>query len=160
MIKEFNNVKEIKQYYDKESNTYEFKEDGEHIDLVVFNFDLNIKANIVADDIKARDITAYNIIAWNIVAYDINASDIKANNIDSFAINASDIDARDIKARNINARVINARDIIANDIDAGNINYYAVCFSYKNIKCKSIKGIRANAKHFALDGKIEVIEDD
>lgn len=120
MVKEFNNIKEIKQYYDKESNTYEFKEDGEHIDLVVFNFDLNIKANIVADDIKARD----------------------------------------IKARNINARVINARDIIANDIDAVNIDYYAVCFAYKNIKCKSIKGIRSNAKHFALDGKIEVREDE
>ena len=76
MIKEFNDLKEIEKYYDKESNTYEFKEDGEHIDLVVFNFNLNIKANIVADDIKARDITAYNIIAWNIVAYDINAGNI------------------------------------------------------------------------------------
>lgn len=30
--------------------------------------------------------------------------------------------------------------------------------TYFNIKCNSIKGRRKNAKHFVLDGKIEVLE--
>ena len=29
-----------------------------------------------------------------------------------------------------------------------------------NIKCKSVKGKRENAKHFVLDGKLELIEND
>ena len=111
MIKEFNSIEKLKKYYNKETNTYIFKENGEYIDLIKFNFDLNIKANIDACDIDARDIKAI------------------------------DIDARDIKARNIKA---------------DNIIYYAICFAYKNIRCKSIKGRIKNSKHLALDGKIEI----
>lgn len=57
----------------------------------------------------------------------------------------------DIKAEDINAGNIKAEDIKAKDI-----SYYAVCFVYKNIICKSIKGRGKNSKHFVLDGKIEV----
>ena len=39
-------------------------------------------------------------------------------------------------------------------------NYYAVCVAYNNIECKSIKGRRKNSKHFVLDGKLEVKEDE
>ena len=52
MKKEFNNLEEIQQYYDKNINTYVFKENNKYIELVTFNFDLNIEANIVAKDIK------------------------------------------------------------------------------------------------------------
>ena len=70
--------------------------------------------------------------------------EVKANII------AWDINARDIKAGNINAQ-----DIKALDIKAENILYYAVCFAYNSISCKSIKGKRfENSKHFALDGTI------
>ena len=48
MTKEFNSLKEIQKYYDEKSHTYIFKENGEYIDLVVFNFDLNVNANIEA----------------------------------------------------------------------------------------------------------------
>lgn len=126
MVKEFNSLEEIKKYYNKETNTYVFKEDSKYIDLVIFNFDLDIKANIDACDINARDINA-----WNIESCDINAI-------------------------NINAYDITADDINAYDIKANNIIYFAVCFAYKNIKCKSIKGRRENAEHFVLDGKIEI----
>jgi len=61
----------------------------------------------------------------------------------------------DINAWNINAGDINAWDIKAVDIDALDISYYAVCFAYNNISCKTIKGKRENSKHFCLDGKIE-----
>ena len=128
MIKEFNSLKEIKKYYDKKTNTYIFMEDGLYIKLVSFNFDLKVKANIKAIDINA----------WN-----IKALDIESRNIESL-----DIEARNIKAFDIEAR----------DIKASNINYYAVCFAYNNIKCKSIKGRKHNARHFVLDGKLEVEE--
>ena len=128
MIKEFNSLEEIEEYYDEKSNTYIFIEDDEYIDLVVFNFDLDVEANI-----DAKDIDALNIDALNIDACNIDASDIKAMNIEAWDINAWNIEAQDI-------------------------SYYAVCFAYKNIKCKSIKGRRDNAKHFVLDGKLEIEE--
>lgn len=121
IIKEFNNLEEIEKYYVKEMNTYVFKEDDRYIDLVIFNFDLDVNSNIEA--------------------YGINA-----NNIDVYNIKASDINALDIDSDNICAR----------NIDAWNISYYAVCFAYNNIKCKSIKGRRKNHKHFVLDGVLEV----
>ena len=145
MIKEFNNLEEIQQYYDKETNTYIFREDGKPIDLVVFNFDLSIEANIYAQDINAKDISAKNINAWNIIAYDIKADDIYA----------CDINARDINVRDIDAGSINA-----NNIKAKCITYYAVCFAYKNIKCKSIEGLKEHAKHFVLDGTLEWLENE
>lgn len=49
---------------------------------------------------------------------------------------------------------IKAWDIKAMDINAWDIDYYAVCCSYKNIECNSIKGRRQNCKHFCLDGEI------
>ena len=164
MIKKFNSIEEIQKYYIMQINAYVFKENGEYIDLVVFNFDLDINAHIYANsinaeninvwDISVRDIKALNINAWNINAWDIRAY----NNIDALNINAWDIKAFDIKAHDINANDIKADDINANDINADNINYYAVCFAHKNIKCKSIKGRRKNAKHFVLDGTLEVKE--
>lgn len=121
IIKEFNNLEEIQKYYVKETNTYVFREDDRYINLVIFNFDLDVSSNIEA--------------------YDINA-----NNIDAY----------DIKAGNINALNVNSDNISAININANNISYYAVCFAYENIKCKSIKGRRKNHKHFVLDGKLDV----
>ena len=143
MIKEFNSLEEIQKYYDEKSNTYVFKEADEYIDLVVFNFDLDVRA-----DIWTLDIIARNIKAKDIDAGDIKVCNINANNIIAYNINAFDIRANNINARNIDANNINAKDI----------NYYAVCFAYNNIKCNSIKGRRKNAKHFVLDGELEVLE--
>ena len=133
MTKEFNSLEEIEEYYDKKSNTYIFKEDDKYIDLIVLKFDLDIYGSIFAK----------NIYAFDIEAFDINADDITAWNI---------------RARDIKSKDITADDITAMDIEARDINYYAVCFAYYNIKCKSIKGRRKNAKHFVLDGKLEVEE--
>ena len=129
MIKEFNSLEEIQKYYDENTNTYIFKEDDEYIDLVVFNFDLAINANIDAMDINAWDIYANDINAW-----DINTRKIRANDIYAW-------------------------DIIASDINAKDISYFAVCYAYKNIICKSIKGRVPTAKHFVLYGKLEVEDD-
>ena len=126
MVKEFNNLREIQKYYDKKTDTYVFKEYNEYIDLIKFNFNLIINSNINACDIDALNINVRNINAWN------------------------------INANNINAYNINANDIIARNINAHNINYYAVCCAYCSIECNSIKGECENAKHFALDGKLEV----
>lgn len=167
MIK-FNSIEEIKKYYNKNTNTYEFIEDGILLD-VEFAFDLetdeNIKARCInAYDIKALDINAYDIKAedikaWDINAYDINVLDINALKINALGINARDINAGDINALDINARDISALDIKALDINALDITYYAVCFAYQNIECSSIKGRRVNAKHFVLDGEIKIVEE-
>ena len=143
IIKQFNNLEEIQEYYDRSTNTYVFKENGERIGLVVFNFSLNVKSNIEACNIKAYDINAYNIEAWDITAYNINAWNIKAGNI-----TANDIEAYDIWAC----------DISAGNIDAKNISYGAVCFAYNNIYCKSITSRRDRNKHFVLDGYLYIEE--
>lgn len=159
MIKEFNNLEEIEKYYIKDTNTYIFKEDGEYIDLVVFNFNLNVPSNIDVFSINAQDITAHNIHADNIKARDIKVNDIYSWDIKARNINARNITALDIKAYNINASDIDACDINTSNLDAKDISYYAVCTVYNNIRCKSIIGRRKNAKHFVLDGKLEVEND-
>ena len=79
--------------------------------------------------------------------FDLNMDiDIKADNIKAYDIDANNIDANDIKAN----------DIKAYDISADNINYYAVCYAYNNLSCKSIKGKRKNCKHFCLDVDIKI----
>ena len=161
MIKEFNNKDEIEKYYDEKTNTYIFKEDDEMIDLVVLYFNLNTNANI-----KAYDIKAYEIIARDIEALDINANDIIACDIHAFGIKSWDIYAwnvttwEDINALGIKARDIKARNIYSKNIVANNIEYERVCYAIQNIKCNSIKGRRKNAKHFVLDGTLEVEEND
>ena len=134
--KVFNNLKEIKKYYNKESNTYIFKEDNEYIDIVIFNFDLTVDANIDALD----------IIGWYIQARNIKAGDIKAKNI-----YAENIKAGNINALNIKAKDIYALDIGAYNIEAENISYCAVCYVRRVMKCKSIKGRLENSKHFVLE---------
>ena len=163
-MKEFNNLEEMKEYYEEKSNTYAFIENDEYIDLVVLNFDLEVQANIEAKDIKgkdimvqelnARDITAEDIEAWNIMARDIHADDIFASDMNIRDINARDIEALDISADNIEARDIGAKDIKATSIKARDIIYYALCFAYENITCRTIVGKRDNHKHFVLDGSI------
>lgn len=174
-IKEFNNINEIQKYYDEKTHTYVFKEDEDYIELVIFNFDLNIQENIYAWDIEAcninaKDIVARDIKAENINAHDINGHDIYANRIIANDIYARNIDSLNIKSRYINAVDINGGDIVTGNIDAGNIcaenikakhiNYYAIFCAYENIKCTSIKGRRHNSKHFVLDGKLEVEENE
>ena len=155
MVKEFNSLEEIQKYYDKNTNTYVFVKNKEYIEVVVFDFDLNVEANIDAYDIEALDINTWNINAWNIDCLNINADNINANNIKARNINAIDIDACNINAGNISACNIEAVNISAN-----NISYHAVCFAYDSIKCKSIKGRRKNSKHFVLDGELVVEEDE
>ena len=152
--KEFNNLEEIKKYYNKYNNTYIFKENGDYIQLVTLNFDLDVKANINALNINAQHISVNNIDAWNINAYNINANRIYVNNINAWNINAGG----DIKAHNINAKDIKSGNIKAGNIDADNIDYLSTCTATNSIRCKSIAGRKKNAKHTVLDGTLEVTE--
>ena len=82
-----------------------------------------------------------------VVAGDINAGDIDAWNIDAGDINAWNIDAGDINARDINAWNINAGDIL----------YHAFCSAYNSIKCLSIKAKReVHSKLVCLNGSLEI----
>ena len=147
-MKTFTNLEEMQPYYNENTNTYEFIENGKMID-VEFDFNLNIYRNINSGNINALNINALNINALNINANNINAEDIEARNI-----YANDIEAWNIKAVNIKAGDIKAGDITAGDINAGNIEFYAICFSYKTFVCNTIKGSRENAKYFCLDSDV------
>ena len=114
MIKEFHNLDEIQKYYDEESDTYIFKEYGTYINLVVFNFDLNVEANIYAWNIYAKNINAYNIHAKS-----IKADDIVANNIEAWNIYANDISywavcfaIHNIECKSIKGRIENAKHFV------------------------------------------------
>ena len=171
MIKIFKNIEEMNPYYNEKTNTYEFIENGNLIDIVI-DFELDINSNIRAGDIQARNIQARDIQALDIKAWNINARNIKALDIKAIDINArEDIEAIDIKARNIRARDINsdninawdikakyiiARDIRAENINANNILYYSVCYASSEFVCNSIKGTRPNSKHFCLDSEIVI----
>ncbi len=139
-MKVFNNLEEMKPYYNKETNTYEFIENNILIDIKI-DFDLNIECNIKAGDIKSGDIKSGDINAW-----DINSGDIKSCNIKSSNINA----------RNINSWNINARDIKASNINSNKISFYSVCFAYKTFVCNSIEGRRKNSKYFCLDSEVVI----
>ena len=141
-IKEFNSLEEIQKYYDKKRKTYIFEEDGNYLGLVIFSFDLNVKANIRALNIIGKDIKALNITALDIRCGDIDALDIVAGNINANNIKARDISAFDIDATDIIARDIDADNIRARNIDARDINCYDVWDATENIKCKSIQGGR------------------
>ena len=99
---------------------------------MIVNSDLILKEDLILDEDLIVDGNIYGIDGrrFNIDAWDINAGNIKAGDINAWDIKAWDIKARDIR-------------------------YFAVCFAYYNIKCKSIKGIRENCKHFVLDGEIK-----
>lgn len=141
MIEIFNNLEEIQKYYDKETNTYIFKENDIFIDTIIFNFTLEVNANIRGGNIRAWDIKAFDIRATNINCLNIMAIDIDARNINCINITAKDIIALDIDALNITARNINVNNIFAKSIDAsGEIDCYDTCVASEYIKCKSIIG--------------------
>ncbi len=101
----FNSFEELAKYYNKESNTYEFKEDGQLLD-VDFNFHLTIDSHIFARDINALDINALDINAGDINAWDIKAVNINARNINYFAVCYAykNIECNSIKGRKENAK--------------------------------------------------------
>lgn len=143
MIEIFNSLEEIQKYYDKETNTYIFKENDIFIDTIIFNFTLEVNANIKGGNIRAWDIEALDISAVNISCSNIIALDIDARSIDCINLTAKDIIALDIDALNITARNINVDNIFAKSIDArGEIDCYDTCVASEYIKCKSIIGGR------------------
>lgn len=98
---------------------------------------------VVEGSIIGKDGVRYNLkVNGNIDCWDINCRNINCGDIDCWDINCGDIDCLNINCWDIDCK--------------GKINYYAVCFAYYNIKCKSIQGRRQNSRHFVLDGKLIV----
>lgn len=155
---QFNNLEEMQKYFNEETQTYEFLEHGVRMDIEI-TFDLavygDIKAgNIAGWDISARNISALHINAWHITADNIDSGDIRARDIDVLNITSGDIKvdggiiAWDIEATNIEASYIEARYI----------NFYAVCFAYEHIICKSITGRHAKSRYFAINGDVSILK--
>ena len=158
--KVLNNIKEIKKYYNKETDTYDFSsKKGHSIDKIILNFDLNVESDIIVCDISAPSITAKNITAWDITAWEINGCDIKCVNINAGMIKARDIDGLHIKTMNIYARDIDVYSVDAVNIYARDIIYTTMCSAYEDFKCNSINCIgRPAPLHYSLYGKLEVVE--
>ena len=159
MFRVFNNLKEMKRYYDEETNTYRFRENNKFIDEIIINFDLNIESNIEAHNVRGTSITAKNIHARNISAWEINAYDIESRCIDVGVIRARDIYTSTIEAMDIYVRDIDATfGIDAINIYARDIVYTASCSAYEDFKCNSIKCGHQIPLHYSLYGKLEVTE--
>ena len=153
--KEFYSLEEIQQYYDERANTYIFKENNSYIKKVIFNFDLNVEANI-----DARDIQAHNMRAFNIDACEIKAQNIMSYDIQAYSVEAEYVRSTDITSNYIFVNRIDAADIWAVVIIADYISYHAVCYAYKIIQCKHIEGAYKFSQHFVLFGALEVKEND
>ena len=99
------NMLEMKEYYVKEVNTYEFNDDVE------FLCDVYVRA-----DISARDINAYNIKVDNIRARNIFARNIRANDISYYAVcyAENNIECNLIEAINSNSKhfVLNGKLVV------------------------------------------------
>ena len=87
--KKFYNLEEIKKYYVPEINTYMFEENGAYLN-VAFMFDLDVDANIFANNIKSKDIICLELSTVNLDAYDIKASRLIVNNIEALTVNVQD----------------------------------------------------------------------
>ena len=99
----FNKLEEIEKYYNKETNTYIFKENDEWIELVELKFNLEITCDINARDINARAIKACDINARDIKACDINAWDI---NFFACCISYQNIICKKIEGRRDNSKYL------------------------------------------------------
>lgn len=126
--------------------------------MKVYNTQTEIEADInngelfVDDDVQFN--CSFSVPANLRIAGNITALDITARNIDAWDIDAWDIDAENIDALNITAWDIDTENITALDITARDISFYAFCFAYKSLKCKSIIGRRKNAKYGCLDSDV------
>ena len=108
-VKVFNSLRKMQKYYDKKSNTYDFLTGSANFDLVVFNFDLNVNANILAYDIRGMDIRALDIRACDIKARDINVRNIEAVNISYYA---ACVAYQSIKCKSIKGRLENSKHFV------------------------------------------------
>lgn len=158
----FNTLEEMAPFWLTQypaSQNYEFIENGKRLDIII-NFELAINGNI-----KAGNITALNISVRNINAGHINASHITAHGIRSGNIHARDITADyifsgNIDADRITAKHLDAQNVHAYAIEAHDIFFHAVCYTYNNIVCKNIRGLREDSKYFSLDGKVIIETED
>lgn len=113
---------------------------------LIMESDMTFEENLkVEGSIFGKDGVRYNLI----VKGDLNCFNLDCLNLNCWNLNCWDLDCWNL----------NCWDLNCWDLNCLNCSYCAVAFAYNNIKCRSIKGRRKNAKHFVLDGKIEIIKD-
>ena len=106
----------------------------------IINEDLKVEGNILGKNGEIFNLQVKgNLDCWNLNCCNLNCWDLKCYNLD---------------CRNLNCCNLDCCDLDCYDLDCWDLNFFAVCFAYDNIKCKSIKGRRENSRYFVLDGKI------
>lgn len=178
-VLELNSLEDMKPFFNSKTNCYEFvkptteeeilKNGNRYIGLDIhFNFDLDIKADLRAGNIKGKNIKCYNIDAYDITAQDIRSSriyatDISCRNIRGISVEASFIKCKEvymeehIDVNSIDANYMLGDSIRAHDsITCREIEFMKVCYAHQNIVCESINGLESNSKYFVLEGEIKI----
>ncbi len=123
-------IKQMKQYYNAETNTYEFEN-------VEFLFDVDVDASIDAATIHAREMRILTLTADSVDAREIDAFAIDAETISVDCMNAEMVwchllDCADASVGNLQADIILAEKISCNYLECDSLFADSVdCFSYK-----------------------------
>jgi hypothetical protein len=82
--------------------------------------------------------------------------DLKCWDLDCFNLKCWDLDCHNLNCHNLDCRELVCYNLDCWDLVCFNLSFYAVCFAYNNIFCKSISGRRENGRYFVLDGNIVI----
>ena len=112
MTREFKRIDEIDKYYDKETNTYVFREGEKYIDSVIIDFDLYVDANIEACDLECMDIEAQYIDVMDLDALKVKADTVDAHTIKAYKVECDNLIYRSkySEIKHVICKSINDRD--------------------------------------------------
>ena len=155
-MKIYNNEQEVK----KDLIDWILKVDGD----IKFTFNLRMDIDIIANNIIAeiiKDFHVNNIKCEKIIAGEIKCKNIISNDISSpyiiaDFIKSNKVESNDVECKKIKADKIDVYSIYSYHIDVNEIIYYGECIAYKTFKCKSIKWMKENSKHFCIKWEIEI----
>ena len=137
-MKRFETLADIHPYYNSESDTYDFSDNGTLLDIEL-TFSLCTHSNIRAHDIRVSDresMLAYNINAHDITGgYILSGANIYANDITDVVIllgdeiHTHDIDVLKINGGYIYANIVEAADIVMAHLEAADTHCGVICHS-------------------------------
>ena len=136
-----NNEQELDRLLDEKSNLYLPDENLTINFSVVFG-----KIN----NLNCRDLDCWDLICRDLICRDLNCRDLICRDL-----TCENLKCRDLNCWDLDCWDLICRDLICENLNCRDLNYYAICASYKNIKCKSWKSRYEHAKDpICLNGKL------
>ena len=118
--------------------------------------DVRCRDLFLMNDDTRFDFTGRDFKGRNFTGGDFNGGDFTGWNFTGRDFNGGDFNGWDFNGGDFKGRNFTGRNFTGGDFNGGVISYYAVFCVYDSCFCSSIVGRRKNARHFALDGKIEI----